>query len=294
MSWLLFMDESGHDHRNMPYEVRGGVTLSVDRLWPFIQAVKQLEVECFGDALHRYKSELKGHKLLDKDRFRWARQDATLDDVARRKHALAFLNKGVEKRSPARVEFTAFGQASLRMARGVFELLVSHRAELFAVAIPRSVAKPTTFEAEEYLRKDHVFLLERFFYFLEEQQRFGLLVMDESEKGEDRVFVRRLERYFTATHTGRYRSARIVPSPFFVSSDMSYPVQVADICIYCINWGFRLPQHGMDAPTRPEIENEFKEWLFRLQFEGEGYRDGQVFPAYGIAYVPNPYGAGRA
>ena len=27
MSYLLFLDESGHDHRTMPYEVRGGVAL---------------------------------------------------------------------------------------------------------------------------------------------------------------------------------------------------------------------------------------------------------------------------
>lgn len=27
MAWLLFLDESGHDHRQMPYEVHGGVAL---------------------------------------------------------------------------------------------------------------------------------------------------------------------------------------------------------------------------------------------------------------------------
>ncbi len=27
MSWLLFLDESGHDHRQLPYEVRGGIAL---------------------------------------------------------------------------------------------------------------------------------------------------------------------------------------------------------------------------------------------------------------------------
>lgn len=287
------MDESGHDHKTMPYEVRGGIALSVEKLWPFIQAIKKQEVECFGDALHTYKSELKGHKLLDKARFKWAAQDAMLDDVARRKHALAFLNKGVEKRSPIRIEFTAYGQACLRMARGIFELLVSHKAELFAAAIPRSAVKPRTSEAVEYLRKDQVFLLERFFYFLEEQKRFGLLVFDETDKQQDRQFVRRLERYFTQTQTGRYRTARIVPSPFFVASDMSYPVQVADVCMYCVNWAFRLPAQGMDATTRRDIESEFKEWLFRLQFSGQGYRDGQVFATSGIVYVANPYGAGR-
>jgi len=241
MSFLLFIDESGHDHKNAPYEVRGGVAMHAAKLWPFVQAMKNLEQSAFGGALHQYRSEIKGHKLLDKDRFKWAAQDAQLDDTARRKHALGFLNKGVEKKPPTRIEFTAYGQACLMMARGIFDLLRAHQAKLFAVAIPRDVAKPATFEAEQYLRKDHVFLLEHYFYFLEWQNETGLIVMDETEKTEDRRFVQRLERYFTYTQTGRYRRARIVPSPFFVSSDMTYPVQAADVCIYCVNYGFRLP-----------------------------------------------------
>ena len=28
MAWLLFMDESGHDHKDSPYEVRGGYALA--------------------------------------------------------------------------------------------------------------------------------------------------------------------------------------------------------------------------------------------------------------------------
>ena len=43
MSYLLFMDESGHDHRNCPYEVRGGVALHAGRLWPFVQGMLELE-----------------------------------------------------------------------------------------------------------------------------------------------------------------------------------------------------------------------------------------------------------
>jgi hypothetical protein len=39
MSWLLFLDESGHDHKQMPYEVRGGVALHARELWPFVRAV---------------------------------------------------------------------------------------------------------------------------------------------------------------------------------------------------------------------------------------------------------------
>jgi hypothetical protein len=294
MSYCLFLDESGHDHKNAPYEVRGGIALHADQIWPFVQGIKTAEESCFGDALHRYGTEIKGHRLLDKHRFQWASQDVPLDNLARRKHALGFLNKGVEKKPPTRLEFTAYGQACLLMAGEIFDLLRTHKATLFAVAIPRSVTKPPTFEAEEFLRKDQVFLLERYFYFLEGQKESGLLVMDETDRSEDRRFVRRLERYFTLSQTGRYRSARIVPSPFFVSSDMTYPIQAADVCIYCVNHAFRIPKWGMDAPVRAEVLARFGLYLHDLQFKGEGYKDGQVFHLYGITYVANPYGPGSA
>ncbi len=289
MSWLLFLDESGHDHRTMPYEVRGGIALHARELWPFVQEVQRLELACFGEILHQFGKELKGCKLLDKDRFKWAEQDEPMTDEERRKHCRAFLAKGLEKKAPRKQEFTAYGQACLEMARGIFELLRNHRAQLFASAIPRDVERPDTFEAVEFLRKDHVFLFERFFFFLESEKEHGLLVMDEVEKSSDRRFVRQLERYFTKTTTGRYRSSWIVPTPFFVSSDMAYPVQAADMAIYCINWGFRLPSRGMDGEVREKISSEFGPWLAALQFRGEGYRQGQTYSEFGIVFVPDPY-----
>lgn len=289
MSWLLFMDESGHDHKNMPYEVRGGVAIHAGQLWPFVQAMQRLELECFGGQLGLYKKELKGSTLLDRKRFRFAQQDAPMLAEARRKNCRAFLTKGLEKKQPTREEFTGYGQACLEMARGLMELLRDHKAVLFAAAIPRNVAKPATLAAGQYLRKDKVFLFERFFYFLEAKREHGLIVMDEVDKTEDRRFVARLQSYFTKTGPGRYRTTWIVPSPFFVASDMTYPIQAADICIYCINWGFRLPVIGMDAPSRQEIAQEFGPWLNQLQFHGQGYRDGAVFESFGIVYVPDPY-----
>jgi hypothetical protein len=98
-----------------------------------------------------------------------------------------------------------------------------------------------------------------------------------------------LQNYFQKTQTGRYRSAWIVPAPFFVSSDMTYPVQAADLAIYCLNWGFRLPTRGMNAATRTEIATEFGPWLNQLQFRGDAYRDGTVYQEYGIGFVPDPY-----
>ena len=253
--------------------------------------MQRLEFNSFGCHLSEYKSEPKGSTLLDRKRFKFASQAPPMNDESRRKHCRGFLTKGLEKKSPSREEFTAYGQACLEMARGIFQLLRDHAAVLFAAAIPCSVSKPATVEAEEYLRKDQAFLLERFFYLLERDQEHGMIVMDEVEKTSDRRFVRRLQAYFTNTATGRYRTAWIVPTPFFVSSDMTYPVQAADLSIYCVNWGFRLPSLGMDADTRKEISDEFGPWLNQLQFRGQGYRDGKAFETYGIVYVSDPYTA---
>ena len=294
MAWLFFTDESGHDHKAMPYEVRGGFAVHVGRLWPFVQDMQRLEADCFGSRLHEYGKEIKGSTLIDRKRFGLAGQGEQIPDRDRQRLCRSFLAKGREHRAPSRDEFTAYGQACLLMARETFSLLRKHRAVVMASAIPRGVAKPVNYQLDDYLRKDMVFLLERFFYFLEREKEHGVLVMDETEKQEDRRFVTRLERYFTNTFTGRQRTAWIVPTPFFVSSDMTSAVQAADLCIYCINWGFRLPGLGMNAERRQEIAAMFSRDLADLQFRGQGYRNGRVFDTYGIVYVPDPYEARRA
>ncbi len=292
MAWLLFLDESGHDHKQMPYEVRGGVALQDVNLWPFTRAVQQLERECFGCTLHDFQNELKGSSILDRKRFKFANQAAPMPAGERQKHARAFLMKGFQKQTPTSTEFCAYGQACIEMARGVFQLLRDHKAVVFASMIPRGSGKATG-PAEDLLRKDHVFLLERFFYLLEREKQNGPLVMDGTEKTLDRKFVRQLEGYFTKTNTGRYRTRWIVPTPFFVASDMAYPIQVADVCIYCLNWAFRLPSHGMTEPVREEIRAEFIDWLLELQFHGDGYKEGRVHELWGICFVPNPCAPGR-
>ena len=108
----MFMDESGHDHRSMPYEVRGGIALHASRVWSFVQQVQALEQEAFGGSLQEFGTEIKGSKLLDKDRFRWAAQETeAMPDIARRVLARAFLTKKQTNGTPNRNEFTAYGQA---------------------------------------------------------------------------------------------------------------------------------------------------------------------------------------
>ena len=289
MAWLFFTDESGHDHNSMPYEVHGGIAIHVSRLWPFVQDMQRLEVESFGCRLYPFGKEIKGSKLVGTQHFKFARQGALLPDADRKRLCHSFLRKARTSARQRRTEFTAYGQACLQMARGTIGLLKRHGAVLLASAILRGVRKPADYAFDDYLRKDIVFLLERYFYFLEQKQEHGVLVMDETEKHQDQRLVARLEKYFTSTDTGRQRSRWIVPTPFFVSSDMTYAVQAADVCIYCTNWGFRIPSRGMNAETRNEIATTFGPDLAELQFRGQGCRDGRIFDTYGIVYVPAPY-----
>ncbi|WP_419913302.1 DUF3800 domain-containing protein [Hoeflea sp.] len=294
MTWMLFLDESGHDHKQMPFEVRGGIALPVPKLWDFVQLWRRLEEHCFGALLADYGKEAKGSKLLDRDRLKWAAQAPVMPDDRRQKQARAFLEIGRVKGEPKSENFAAYGQASVEMARGAFDLLRAHDARLFASLIPRGVKPPKGFIREDYLRKDHVFLLERYFYFLERERAHGLLVMDQTEKAKDRAFVTCLTAYFRKTATGRNRSAWIVPTPIFVDSDMSYAVQAADLCLYCINWGFRLPSwgdYGPDYEIRQEIYDEFGPKVAGLQWHGDGYREQETFRSHGIVLVRDPYEA---
>lgn len=284
------MDESGHDHKQMPYEVRGGVIIHASKLWDFVQHMRANEVFCFGDYLHRYGSELKGAKLLKTKRYKFASQDGPMDDVKRQDLSKRFLRMSAGGDKPTREMFTAFGQASVEMARRIFQSLKGVDAAVVAAAIPRGAQASDT--NERFLRKDHVFLLERYFYFLEEHEETGLIVLDEVETTYDRGFIRRLERYFDKTAKGNRRREYVVPSPLFVSSDLSYPVQAADVVIYALNWGFRIPSRGMDEEVREEIAEEFGWRLADLQFQTvRNSKGGKSFTSFGIFYVPDPFGA---
>lgn len=289
MSYLFFMDESGHDHRGVPYEVRGGFVIHASKLWSFIQSLAELEQFCFGVKLSSYRSEIKGEKFLRKDRFKWAEQMPPIDDVQRRTLCGSFFHKGSNGLQQNRQEFTAYGQACLRMAQGIFQLLRSHDCRVLAAAIPKGTPREAVQADSEMLRVDLRRLFERYYYLLDEVDETGLIVMDQTEKQADRRISEVYERYFKKTVQGRTRAARIIPSPFFVSSDMAYPVQVADIIIYCINWGFRVP--GIwTAETRPEIAENFGGLLHALQYRTQTVYDGKEYTVYGINLVHEPFG----
>ena len=287
---LLFIDESGHDHGEAPYEVLAGVAVAERDLWNLIQAIRDAELQFFGIHMGEVGLEFKGKKLLKNKTFRHARRLPPIEANRRRDLAREFLQKGwrelkggaVEPRTAE--EFAAYGQSAKAFVMRVLQLAASHRAKTFAAIVSTTAPKPTE---PNVLRRDYAFFFERFYYYLESLPagEMGLVVFDELEKAKARILVNQMERYFLETEKGYQRSSRIVPEPFFVHSDLTTVVQLADIVAYCFNWGIRL-QPKMTEPTRAEVE-PFAKLAFDMRFVGKRFdeTDGKEWPCYGVFYL---------
>lgn len=287
---LLFIDESGHDHGEAPYEVLAGVAVSERDLWNLIQTIRDAELQFFGVHMAEVGVEFKGKKLLKNKVFRHAQQKPPIEPNRRRDLVREFLLKGWReaKGGPTEPrtsdEFAAYGQAVKAFVTRVFQIAASYRVKTFGAIVGKNAPKPT---APNMLRRDYAFLFERFYYYLEEVSatEMGIVVFDELEKAQCRILINQIERYFLETQKGYQRSSRIVPEPFFVHSDLTTVVQLADIVAYCFNWGIRL-KPKMTAPTREEIE-PYAKLAFDLRFVGKRYDevDGQQWPTYGVFFV---------
>ena len=287
---LLFIDESGHDHGEAPYEVLAGVAVAERDLWNLIQAIRDAELQSFGIHMADVGLEFKGKKLLKNKVFRHARQMAPIEPNRRRDLAREFLLKGyreaqggpVESRSAD--EFAAYGQAAKAFVMRVLQLAGSYRTKTFAAIVSTHAPQPAD---PNMLRRDYAFFFERFYYFLESvsSSEMGLVVFDELEKAKARILLSQMERYFLQTEKGYQRSSRIVPEPFFVHSDLTTIVQLADIVAYCFNWGIRL-KPKMTELVRPEIE-PFAKLAFDMRYVGKRVdeTDGNEWPCYGVFYL---------
>jgi hypothetical protein len=59
MAWFLFIDESGQDHRQSPYEVLAGVAIHDANLWELIRELHNSEIAHFGRRYSDGTRELK-------------------------------------------------------------------------------------------------------------------------------------------------------------------------------------------------------------------------------------------
>jgi len=246
MAYFLFIDESGHDHRHSPYEVLSGIAIEDRDLWNLIRAIHSKELEIFGTEYHLHHEEIKAKKLLNSKTFRKA-QMIPFDPLQRRELAASCLRDGA---NASRQAIAALSQAKLDYALQLLQLCVAFRVKLFASILPTPL--PQFSQSPDFLRKDFITIFDRFFLFLEEKgQTMGCVVFDEIEKTQSRTLSRQMERYFKRHTVGQTQASLIIPEPFFVHSDLTTGIQLADISAYLVSWGLRFG--SLDKPVRSEL-----------------------------------------
>jgi len=270
MAFFLFLDESGQDHRNSPYEVLAGIAIEDKDLWNLIRAVQESEVRLFGVRYSSGQRELKATKILKRKTFRLAEQLPSIGASERAQLAAACLQQGDKA---GRRELTALAQAKLEYVRELLTLCARFRCKVFASI---ATGKMQSDDTPDLLRKDYVYLFERFYYFLEDRigsDASGIIVFDELDRSQSHILLDQMDSYFKKTQKGQQRSSLIIPEPFFVHSDLTTGVQLADMMAYLISWGMRFGE--LKAPARPELQ-EFIEQIKPLRYrtikdvEGKG------------------------
>ena len=245
MAWLLFVDESGHDRGASPYEVLAGVAIQDRVVSDVIRRLHAAELGCFDRRYSEGPRELKGKALLKRKVFRHLNFAVSVDRVDVPALARAALDDGAH--ADHRM-LKALAQAKIDYVGSVFDICHEFGCRVFA-SIVETDAPPT--EAGG-LRKDYAYLFQRFFYFLQDKgDEQGIVVFDELEKSQSHLLIDQMRRYFGETAVGRSRATRIISEPFFVHSDLTTGIQIADLAAYVISWGFRLPQ--MTKPARVEL-----------------------------------------
>ncbi len=237
---LLFIDESGQDHGDMPCEVLAGVAITQANLWNLVKAIRSAEKEHFGDYLRNLRiSEIKAKRLLKRKRFRLADQRIDIPEEELPGLAHSTLLKGLEARDAkansstvtAR-ELTGYSRSVLRFVDAVLDIAAGFDVRVIASVVDARAAK----SERDVLRKDVVYLFERYFYLLKDEcpERRGLVVFDELDKSKAKHLVERMAAYFLGTKTGRFRSSLIVPAPFFVHSELTTGIFLADLAAYVL------------------------------------------------------------
>lgn len=219
MGWFLFVDKSGQDRRQSPYEVLAGIAVEDRELWRLIQALKVCQEDHFSIRLFdAYGAEAKGQKLLRKKTFKLAGQKPPIPAAARKILAHAALTNGEAVHGD---QLTALGQAKLAYVGDALRLCKKHKVVAFASIIPNDIVRPD----HDFLRKDYAFLFERFFHFLNGSEDIpkpmGTVVFDEIEKTQSQILIEQMEKYFIHTSKGKVRSRLIIPEPLFVHSDLT-------------------------------------------------------------------------
>lgn len=108
-------------------------------------------------------------------------------------------------------------------------------------------------------------------------------MFDELEKTKSHLLVEQAHRYFKETATGRHRATLIIPEPFFVHSDLTTGVQIADLVAYCMSWALRLTK--MTKPAREELK-PYIDQITKLRHKAVRQKMGNpTFEIWSVSYI---------
>jgi len=261
MAYFFFIDESGTDRQDSLYEVLCGVAIKDSDLWNIVTQLKNFEETLLGTRYSGIEREIKGKKFLKRKVFKLAGYCDTIPEPERALLARECIENG---ESATRKHLAALSQAKLEYVKKLLELCAQYRVKIFA-SISSEPIRDTDDEGDGLLRRDYVYAFERIYYYLEDRKNDeqGIIVFDELEKSQSHILISQLENYFKKTSKGRQRSGLVIPEPFFVHSDLTTGIQIADLIAYIISWGLRLK--GMTELFRPEL-CEFVELIKPLRY----------------------------
>jgi hypothetical protein len=110
----------------------------------------------------------------------------------------------------------------------------------------------------------------------------GSVVFDELEKSQSHILAAQMQWYYRELATGRTRARRLIPEPFFVHSDLTTGIQIADLVAYVVSWAFRTGT--IDKPARAEL-GPFAEQIVKLRYDTKRDVAGETMRIWGFAHI---------
>jgi hypothetical protein len=284
---LYFVDESGIDLKQAPCVVLAGVSIQEANVWPLTQAFTDLSTKIL-----RFSPEagyeVKGSKLLKRRVFTHASLIERLSEDDRSAAVDRLLAKNEKGENAGREELAALAQAKLAFVDRILDLAGDFDMTVFASIVPRDAPQQND---RSFLRKDFAYLFQRIHCHVCDQSDYvhGVLIFDEQDPALSQRLLDQIQKYFRETERGQQRAERMIPMPFFVHSELTPAIQIADLIAYIVNWGLRLDR--MPELVRPELK-PYADKVFNLRYQGREVPLKRRFgkrgrPMWGIAYIPD-------
>jgi hypothetical protein len=280
---LYFVDESGIDLKEAPCSVLAGVGVPEASVWPFAQAFTELQRNLLRFAPGT-PYEVKGSKLLTRRVFR---QAGLVDQMSAEDRADAIDSLLARNERGANVtshELAALAQAKLALVDKSLDLARAFELTAFASIVPKDAPQQ---REKSFLRKDFSYLFQRIHcHVCDGRDEHGILIFDEQDRALSQRLLDQIHKYFTETERGQQRAQRTIPMPFFVHSELTPAIQMADLMAYITNWGLRMPRMG--EPARDELK-PFADKVFERRYRGRSMRMNgkRASRIWGIAYIPD-------